>query len=791
MKRWWFLLFIGFLCSMHHTYAQNEQVIDSLKSLLDTRIAETKKIDVLNTLGDIYSSLDSAQTASYADEAIRRSKKVNYQPGIVNATINLGYSQMVRGKYSSAMQTFKEALVLARENNYLEGEANILNNIGVAYHYVGEIDSTIQYFRESLEVKRAMKNNLEIAKGQSNMGAIFQYKGEYDSALFYFETAYKTLETEGKPRDRAMVIGNIGNIYYEQGDLEEAVTAFDKSRILFEEAGDVRETARIISNLGIVTSDRGNYPLALEYQLQALRLYQSIDDQQGASNCYHEMSNIAIRQQELDEALIHVNKAIEIRKNTGYLKGLSESYMNAGDIANRLKQPKKALNYLNSALEILEKIQDSRNTAASYINIGLVHLELEQQKNGRLALEKADSILSVLGDKVLLSQLSLAWARLLVSEEKTNLAIKKGEEAIERAKEAQFPITLRDASKLLSDAYEQKGDYRNAFEYQRQFKAMSDSLLNVENSKELARLESQYEYQKREELLKSEQARKELELQEINQRNLYALYGTVILIVFLVVVAALIYYQYSQRNKYARVVEDKNQQLSALMASKEKIFGVIAHDLKNPLSAFSNMSSALAENIDAFSKEDIKGFLEKFVKSTGDLRNLLNNLLQWSLSETDMLKVKPETLQLSDLAQAAVQPLNDYAMAKGIELKLEVTDEKALADKQMIETVVRNLVSNALKFTDQGGHVTVRSVSSGDQFMIEVEDTGIGMSADELGQLFNIQSDLSKVGDHEEKGTGIGLILCKELVEKNNGHLEVSSKPGEGTKFTFSIPKAA
>lgn len=768
--------------------AQESDDIESLEALLETRLTDSARITILNRLGSYFSDSDSVKTRLYSEEALSLALKVGYKMGEVEAILNLGNSKMVGGKYRQSMTLFRRAYELASQNDYLQGMITALNDLAINFHYVGEMDSTITYFRKSLKLRQVLGDDLEVAKGLSNLGAIFQYKGLYDSSIIYFRQAFKTMEEKGSAADRATVISNIGNIEYEKGKLENALSAYLQALQLMKTQGVQREIARISSNIGVVYSDMGLYTQSLEFQYEALDLYTEIQDEQGVSNCYHEMSNLAIRQEEYSQALNHIIKAIETRERIGYLKGLSESYINASKISRKLGRLEDAEAYIIEALEILRKIQDARNMSASYINLGEIYLEKDNLQAAKKVFLMADSILIVLGDQVLQSQLALSYSNFHLANENRRLGIWYAERAKKAAQESRFPTVFRDAASILASNYAIVGNYRMAFENQKLYKEMDDSLVNLENSRRFARLESQYEFEKKEEKLRSQQEQKEYELEKRNQRNLLTSAGAGITILL---VTGFILFQYHQRNKYAKLVEEKNALLSETMASKEKLFSVIAHDLKSPLSAFTSMSSTLAENIDAFQKEQIVTFLKKFEKSSQNLSELLNNLLQWSLSQTGSLSVRKEELNINQIMKNATRPLQDLADSKGIRMVVENGALKASGDARMVETIIRNLVSNALKFTNDGGDVSIGSRKKGDQIEVYVKDSGIGMSQEELSRLFDYKYDPSLIGDHEEKGTGLGLLLSKELVEKNKGSIRVDSEKSGGSIFYFTLPTAA
>ncbi len=230
------------------------------------------------------------------------------------------------------------------------------------------------------------------------------------------------------------------------------------------------------------------------------------------------------------------------------------------------------------------------------------------------------------------------------------------------------------------------------------------------------------------------------------------------------------------------------QRLRELNATKDKFFSIIAHDLKNPFNDLMGFTQLLALNIDKYDKPKIEQFAHIIHQSSKLAYNLLENLLDWSRSQTGTLKFKPEKISLKKIISENINLLESTARNKNIKIYSEVEHEaSAFADKNMVRTIVRNLISNAIKYTNQGGHIKIQSKCSS-HCEISISDTGIGISIANIDKIFKIDESFSTIGTEREKGTGLGLILCKEFVEKNGGKLWVKSEPNKGSTFTFSLP---
>lgn len=234
------------------------------------------------------------------------------------------------------------------------------------------------------------------------------------------------------------------------------------------------------------------------------------------------------------------------------------------------------------------------------------------------------------------------------------------------------------------------------------------------------------------------------------------------------------------------------KRLQELNATKDKFFSIIAHDLKNPFNDLMGFSQLLDLNLEKYDNTKIKQFVNIIHQSSKLAYNLLENLLDWSRSQTGTLEYKPENISLNLLIAETIDLLESNARNKNIKIYNDLADELyAFADQNMIRTVVRNLISNAIKYTNQGGHIKVITSVTSNSCKVSIVDNGIGIDEKNIPKLFKIDESYSTPGTEREKGTGLGLILCKEFIDKNKGELFVDSALGKGSTFTFTIPKTS
>jgi len=242
-------------------------------------------------------------------------------------------------------------------------------------------------------------------------------------------------------------------------------------------------------------------------------------------------------------------------------------------------------------------------------------------------------------------------------------------------------------------------------------------------------------------------------------------------------------------NTLNETLTSKNETLNELNATKDKFFGIIAHDLKNPFNSMLGFSNMLNENFDTYDTTEQKKFLSLIHISIQNTYNLLDNLLLWSQSQKGIIDFKSEKTNLFLLANDSISLLNQSAEKKSISLINQIPENIFVkADRNMVSVIIRNLISNAIKFTSKGGEIILKAENKEQFTEVEVKDTGVGIAKEVQSKLFDISKNTSTHGTENETGTGLGLILCKEFAEKNNGKIWVDSELGKGSSFKFTIP---
>ncbi len=347
-----------------------------------------------------------------------------------------------------------------------------------------------------------------------------------------------------------------------------------------------------------------------------------------------------------------------------------------------------------------------------------------------------------------------------------------------------------------SKYYETTGDYQKALDYYKKYKSINDSIYTKENSDKIAEMQVRYETEEKEkenEILKQKNTIQQLAIQkQIYLRNTFiSVSGIVILLIVLVL------YRFYVKKKANKLLSEKNkmitlqkEKLELANATKDKFFTLLAHDLKTPFYVIMKYAHYLKLEIDKISVNERNTLISELNDYTDNIYLLIENLLTWSRSQRGMIHLKKEMLNISEIINDSIRIYSYEFHLKNISVKTEIPDTLQIyADKYTVKTIVGNLLNNAIKFTHQKGEIIIGAkVNQNDNIEIFISDNGVGIEDDKIGNLFIIGESFSTEGTMNEKGTGLGLIICKEFIDLNNGIIGVSSKKGIGSTFTIELP---
>lgn len=578
---------------------------------------------------------------------------------------------------------------------------------------------------------------------------------DYEKAMDYLIRSLVIEDSLDLKERQILTYVGIARVFEVVGDQLKGAQFLNQALKISEVLGDISIRVMILNDLGKVNASMGRINEAFENYEQILKYKDDIDKGEQAEVLFN-LGHLYTLQGEYPEALRSHKEALAITRSTNDKHAEALSLNDIGEVYGLMKNDEKSLANHLVAWEIRQALNDKRGMAESYNNIALLYYK---QKN----IEKA---------------------------------IEHGLLALENGREAQAQEQILRSYELLSQSYKDLGDYKNALVNKELSEAIREFIENERHERQVLETQNRYVVGKKEsqveklEALRKERE-KEIEAQKKSQNLLVAL------IVLSLVTGILILYLYLLKRKSNFTlhaakgkVEQQNVKLQELNATKDKFFSIIGHDLKGPLNSLTSFSHLLIDHMDNMTREDIQMLARDLDKSVKNLFALLENLLEWARSQTGNIDFTPEVIDMAEILELNANLLE--SQAKNKQIRIVINNNGAClvkVHKHSINTVVRNLISNAIKFTSDGGVITLDAKPENDNIIVSVADTGVGMSRDVINQLFRLDKKHSTRGTANEKGTGLGLILCKEFVEKNGGKMQVISEPGKGSVFSFYLPQ--
>lgn len=533
--------------------------------------------------------------------------------------------------------------------------------------------------------------------------------------------------------------------------------------------------------LSVVQQNYGNYSKSLEYLQNCYHMYEEIKDTLGIGNCYINIGNVHTYSKGYKYAAEYYLKALKIFVKKKDEKRQASAYANLANTYYTLGDLNKSRGYAQDAFLLYDKYDNDQGRISTLISLGNIESDNHNLAKALDYYNKGYTISKKNKRSYEIGIIQFNKAGIHIDLKQYNEAVKEINEAIDISKQISLKDLEMNCYSLLSEVYEKTGDYKNALKYFKEYNDISDTLYSKSKTHEYLQLEGKFQ---------SEKKQKEIEIQraELGKRDAEVRKQTILIIALLVtsiliVILCLVVFRFYVFKK------NENLKLSELNATKDKFFSIIAHDLKNPFGAIMGSSQLLIENIKNMTREETIQFLEIIYKSSDAAHSLLENLLLWARTQTGKLTMEYENIKIDEIITDCVDLLQNQAAAK--EIKINVNCENNIgifADSFSINTVIRNIVSNAVKFTNQSGTVSISAIIKDSMAKIDVTDNGVGMKEEDAAKLFRIDASLSSKGTAGETGTGLGLILCKDLVEQNHGSICVKSKPGSGSTFTILLP---
>jgi signal transduction histidine kinase len=605
--------------------------------------------------------------------------------------------------------------------------------------------------------------------------------------LFKLAQSRRDKSTEFSEKD---FYREISSAYLVARQLDSSVYFMDKWEPLLE-AGSL-EQAEYFNSRASVVYYRGDYDAAIDFFLKSNRIYVALDDKPGQSRILNNLGAISEINNDFEGAKKYFIQSIEIKLVLNDSIGLSRSYNNLGLVLARLGNYEAAVEQYLKSVAIKEKLNDVAGLGSSYNNLAIEYKNLGRWNDAikysklSLAIEKR---LGRVGNQVNAYD-NLAGT--YYSLKNYPLGLKYADSALVAAKKADDPTFLKDVYQTFFKLHQALGNYKQALDFHLKHIAVRDSLVSAERTAHLDELKEKYESEIKERKineLEQEQLVSQLKAETDRQQKLLLL----VLSLFVLGMAVLFYSRFRTKTKLNKQLDVANRELKELNATKDHLFAIISHDLKSPLSSFHTITKSLTDNWERIEKEQLKEFIVSLKDSSKEVHDMMDNLLRWALTQTGQLRFNPELVDPMEVTATVRKQLEGALLASNMTIEeIASSTARVKADKEYLQIVLRNLLSNAIKYSNMNTQVQVIVAESERGVEIKVKDQGAGIKEEDVVKLFS--GDSTRVHDIRNvtnKGTGLGLLLCRELMDKMGGSIEVKSEWGKGSEFSLIFPKAA
>lgn len=626
----------------------------------------------------------------------------------------------------------------------------------------------------------------------------FYQHTDLDSAFFYAQQGLAFAKGINDDKGKAMMLSQLGYIVLNESKYNEAQPYFTEALELFKKINKENGIANTYDGLGILNAKKGDYARATDYFLEALKIYEHINNKEGVIGAYIHLGSVNQETNNFNKALEYFNKAqalnevhptldialtlyndmgivykkmgendrsIEMFK-TGLAQSKSAQYtgkirflllVNAGGVYNILNKKKQSLDCLNEALELARKNGAPEDEATVLANISSLYVDTDPE----LALSEL--------------QQSLDIAR--------NIG------------QAKIQVDIYDA---LASLYKKQNNYKEALDATEKKYTLKDSIMNAKRDVEIADLENAYEL---------EQSNHRIDhLTLLNSRNAIRTKLILVISAAIAILLFVVFFYYRHASKYNkqllaqqkelkklnRETTEQKEELKELNTVKDKIFSILGHDLRSPLTSITALLRLL-EREDNEMNSEYRGFISKLKFQTTVTLDTLDKLLYWGKTTVKGIVYQPQLFDVYPVVKSNINLLAEASAHKCINVYNNIDEDvQVFADILHFDFIVRNLLSNAIKFTPASGSIELTSTVDSNRNIVvfAVHDNGVGMNEEAQQRLFTMEHT-STAGTADEVGTGIGLVLSREFVEKNGGQLCVHSIPGEGSTFYFSLKTSA
>ncbi|MCB0640213.1 MAG: hypothetical protein KDC44_01175 [Phaeodactylibacter sp.] len=745
---------------------------------------------------------------------------LNAQAAMPETLLQRAYARMY-DSIDLAIGLGTEALALSRRHAIVEQELSSHIFLTEAYYRSQAFENSRRHADQAIQLAVARRSYEALSDAYFYKANCLFEETKIQEGLALLPRAYEAaVKAAVGPRKRILLLSGIG---YWSGQAGEFDTAFEKLQEALQIAQAdslVRFRGYLLTLLSTTSMLKGDYSRALHFETRSLMVSDSLGDAERVAISRHNLSDIYLHMGDYAKALeeakeIERNKKLvnDVRLDAGFQGRMGLIYF-------QMKDYVLSRSYFERALSLYKERSDRGGQAIVISDMTPLLIQQEAYELARARLSTILAEMQAVKDTVLSFRCQNALAKLWDAQGRHALAQKAYLDCIPFYQRKQIWSQLAETYLHLAQSYHKAGDLEKALQYSDLALVQCEKAhMNIRKAEvlklqyelyktlgdldmALERHEAYFDYT---DSIRTEVAQRRLMEERVNknvqdleaEKEVIALRNSVLAnqnrlfqltALFLVLGLAGFYWFYWRLRKARNRLEQQKEELENLNSTKDRFFGIIAHDLRSPIIALQGVGMQMDYFLEKNNPQQLRSIASSVDNTAKRLNGLLDNLLAWALSQTGRFPYHPERTQAADLVYSVVEVFELVATVKQVEISCQLPDNLyLLADEHALRTILRNLLGNALKFTEPGGHVTLSASEQSGWARFSVQDTGVGMTAEQLRQLFDLKGH-SQQGTRGEKGSGLGLVLCKELVELHQGQIYGESILGQGTTIFFTLP---
>lgn len=564
-----------------------------------------------------------------------------------------------------------------------------------------------------------------------------------------------------------------------------------------------------IKAMGYYFYEKENYPKALSYFRKLLLFSSNVKNKKTKAEAHFYLGEVFFTMDNTIKAKRYYYKALDYAKKTNNSTLYIQIYSRLGEIGRKENNTDTAIYYYTKTVEIAKEKFSHENQIIANSNLSKIMVEKGNSSEAITYLNRAIRIGEINNSKHL-PQLYFELAQIFLHAGNRKAALRYYKLSLLSAKHNNDIQIKIQSAKLLGRINLEYGNYLHAAQYLEEAIKQTDSLNQINSSKDLARYEAQYDLMQKEQeivLLDRDKRLNKAELNNQKLRNRFYFGGLIILAIlvgFLLFHISTrikknkllssqnqkIYEQNEELNQINLQLSQSEQKLIQALSVKNKLFTIIGHDLKSPLLDIKNLIFILKNNVNQFSEDDLKNHTAQIENRLISLLELLNNLLNWGMAEKQSLKYTPEKISINNLVDKTVKLFEGQILFKKLKINSQIPAKQFwTTDHNMLEFTLRNIISNAIKFSPVESSISITVENKAKQLCFKIEDNGIGMDTEQLDKIYIQTSEKVRRGTNNEKGTGLGMTLAHEFTNQMKGQILIDSKQHKGTKVTVILPE--